>query len=738
MDKNKSKFEAIIEALTGGLNYVGESGKDFNASLELQIPFLSQLMAKIETDPRYSKESGEERVRRLQKEIENSPIASRLGAMAGYAGGGIPKAMIQTFLNVYDKSKANNPSDKTALKDASLSSAESGVTDLISRQALKGFPVGALLTGGYGLSQSDNPILDALMGVGGSVASKGAKTAFPEVGSNKSKGLAVRQLGLKKVKSDSPIYKDLEKGSDSPLFEVAKTKGGSIKRFERLQELLNEANKKERGIVAEADAKGSQITRQRREEALALWRDMDAREREAFRQSEQARKLADADKYLEDLKAYEIKRDEFDKNNPLSDFEERQRLYESDFEEAKKNLPNYDKATADYQSWKDEYFASNKKPEYKVMTEKWQEAYNAFKASKPKITRAEDKAWKEANPKPKYLDALQEWKIRQAEFNAEFPKPKKSEFAKQEKEALKALEAQYSTPPMNEYTNKKNVFDKENPRPEMSEFVQKQYKSPPVPSVDAPNEVKQEAIRRKVLDAIRNPREVRESDPSFQMTERNLSDLQTFEDEGRNPFINYERVNPDISKSDTYSLEELQRIKTGADPAKTGGRVAKQIIGNELGGRVSSILGEDVGSQYQDTLHKESALIQAKPHLFNKTGLPEDGIGEMNPLLRTGGNATSAVNAATGDSVLGKLGLTAIINKFPEVNQSYITPLRLQGGEKFGGLMSEIDQSAPRALTQGMINEQNLNDTSDTLSEEEFNALSPEERIQLMQMLGGL
>ena len=86
MDKRKkSKFEALAEALIGGLNYTGESLSDFNAGLELQIPFLSQLKAKIESDPRYSKESGEERIRRLQKEIENSPIASRLGTMAGHA-----------------------------------------------------------------------------------------------------------------------------------------------------------------------------------------------------------------------------------------------------------------------------------------------------------------------------------------------------------------------------------------------------------------------------------------------------------------------------------------------------------------------------------------------------------------------------------------------------------------------------------------------------------------------------
>ena len=154
MDKRKkSKFEALAEALIGGLNYTGESLSDFNAGLELQIPFLSQLKAKIESDPRYSKESGEERIRRLQKEIENSPIASRLGTMAGYAGGGgIARALAQSFLNTFDKSKAYNPSDKTALKEASKASAETGITDLISRQSVKGLPVGALLTGAYELS----------------------------------------------------------------------------------------------------------------------------------------------------------------------------------------------------------------------------------------------------------------------------------------------------------------------------------------------------------------------------------------------------------------------------------------------------------------------------------------------------------------------------------------------------------------------------------------------------------
>src|SRR5574343_93806 len=698
--KNKSKFEALAEALIGGMNYTGESLSDFNAGLELQIPFLSQLKAKIETDPRYNKESGEERVRRLQKEIENSPIASRLGTMAGYAGGGgLARALAQSFLNTYDKAKAYNPSDKTAIKEATKASAETGITDLISRQSVKGFPVGALLTGGYGLSQSDNPVLDALLGVGGGVASKGMKVAFPEVGSDRSKGLAVKQLGLKKVKSDSPIAKNLDKGSDSPLFTVAKTKGGSVKRFNKLQELLNQANKQERDIVTQADVKGGQIAQQRREEALSIWREMDAKEREAFRQSEQARKLGNADKYLEDLKAYEIKRDEFDKNNPYSDVEERQRLYESDFEEAKKKLPNYDKATADYQAWKDEYFANDKKPEYKVMTEKWQEAYDAFKASKPK----------------------------------------KSEFAKQEKEALKALEEQYSTSPMCEYTSKEEAFNKENPRPEIPTFEPSTYKSPPVPSVDAPNEVDQLAIRRKVAEAIKNPQEVRKTDSSYQMTEKNLSNLPTYLEEGQKPFKNYnEYLNPDADKSGFYTLEELQRIKTGADPYETGGRVTRQVIGNELGGRVSSILGEDVGNQYQSALQDESALIQAKTPLFDRTGLPQESIGDMHPLLRTGGGATSTVNAMTDDSVLGKLGFTALMNKFPDVNQSYVTPLRLSGGENFGGVVSSMADEAPRALAQGMINQQNVKDTSEPLSEEEFNALSPEERVQLIQMLGGM
>ena len=153
---------------------------------------------------------------------------------------------------------------------------------------------------------------------------------------------------------------------------------------------------------------------------------------------------------------------------------------------------------------------------------------------------------------------------------------------------------------------------------------------------------------------------------------------------------------------------------------------------------MSSILGEDVGNQYQSALQDESALIQAKTPLFDRTGLPQESIGEMHPLLRTGGGATSTVNAMTGDSVLGKLGFTALMNKFPDVNQSYVTPLRLSGGENFGGVMSSMADEAPRTLAQGMINQQNVKDTSEPLSVEEFNALSPEERVQLIQMLGGM
>ena len=110
----------------------------------------------------------------------------------------------------------------------------------------------------------------------------------------------------------------------------------------------------------------------------------------------------------------------------------------------------------------------------------------------------------------------------------------------------------------------------------------------------------------------------------------------------------------------------------------------------------------------------------------------------MNPLLRTGGGATSTVNAMTGDSASLKALATALMNKIPEANQSYITPLRLSGGERFGGVMSAIDENAPYNLAQGMINQQNVKDTSEPLSEEEFNALSPEERVQLIQMLGGM
>lgn len=748
-DKRNSTFDAILDALISSGQYAGETGMDALRGAELGIPFLSRLIASA-TD-----ETGSQRINRLQKEMQDSPVASRVGEAIPYLARMNPVVLaLAAGANTFDKSSAAGRKGEEAAKDAASGATQSIVADTIQRYAPG---ITKVLPALFALGQSENIGADLLSGAIIKGGTKGGAALLPKTGSNKSVSMIARQLNAKALPG-SVDERNLRRGKKSALWRVATASGGNKGRYQANKDAMSDLEASRAETIRKAQEVGEVGTLEKQKMLDQEYMSTEEARKAEFGKSEFEKRREAARGYKGKREQYRKAKSEFEKTTPRPDVEGMQRDFEAKKNEFESSLPDYEKQKADYDAWRSEYFGSVSKPPYKEAMKSWRDSFNAFKESNPKRTREQERAWKRENPQPKYWEMLNELRQQQGEFNEAFPRPTK----KGVQAETKNKKAQFfeENPPdliqktKESYDKATSEFSQQNPEPSMG-YTPREYTPSKKSEAKNPGLINLNEFTQETLDAILNPEKRRETQPNFKGSGRNLAEVKPQQEEFVTALRNFEERQGYTGPTRApLNLQESSKLFEALNPQADSGTLAgRQVLGHKITDAIGSILGEQARDEYVTQGSDYNSLVNLKDTLGKGAQFPGKSLSseiQSAPALATGGGGTKAldnvvtdVSQSTGVPKGFLSGLSTVVaSQVPNFNKNYITPLRLKGsaveipgmgGTQLGDVFDSVATGTDGAVGRGLLAQQQMQSSLAPLSEEEFNALSDEEKIQLMQ-----